>query len=140
MSRVKLRRFHIDVFYPEWSNDSILAFVEEVSKKQLILSYHAATKYRKLSRQYKRMVMDLMENVNLKESINYIFEFYSDDRNQVKKACFRFPSNDEELSDIILVISSTGKIVTIFLNKNFDPRISLDRNLYEQERIVENVI
>lgn len=127
----KLKRFHKDVFYPEWSDNSIDEFTKPLDGNPLILSYHAnRDKYRYLPRRYKRIIRNILETVKLNNYKDTIFEFYSDGNNRIKKACFRFPTDVE--SDIIMVISSTGKVVTIFLNRNFDPKISLDRNLYEQ--------
>lgn len=135
---LKLKRYHKDVWYPEWTNNSIDEFIKSLSGCRLILSYHANGKYRNFSRQYRRLIRGIIETINLNELKDSIFEFYANKDNVVKKACFRIQTDVE--SDIILVISSTGKVVTIFLNKNFDPHISLDRNLYEQEGEKENVI
>lgn len=130
MSRPKLDRYHIDIYIPSWANESIVEFSKLVSQKKLICSYHATKKYERMNKEYKRMVRKLIKNVNLELSIDYIFEFYAKDR-EIKKICYRFPQPELE-SDIILVIAQSGKIVTIFLNKNFDPHISLQRDLYIQ--------
>lgn len=134
----KLHRFHINVFIPEWSRGAIQEFTNNLSGKKLVCSYHASKKYERFSREYKKAFLNLVKTIDLELSIDYIFEFYSNNKNQIKKVCYRFPMPDLE-SDIILVISSTGKIVTIFLNKNFDPHISLGYSLYEKGDI-ENVV
>lgn len=127
---LKLKRYHKDIWYPEWADNSINEFIKSLSGYRLILSYHATGKYRNFSRQYRKLIREILETINLEEHKDSIFEFYTNNENVVKKACFRIQTDVE--SDIILVISSTGKVVTIFLNKNFDPHISLDRDLYEQ--------
>lgn len=128
---MRLKRFHVDIYCPEWSRDSILEFTRNLSGKQLICSYHATKKYNSFSRIYKKVIRDLLETLDLELSIDYIFEFYANDK-EVKKVCYRFPIPDLE-SDIVFVISSNAKIVTIFLNRNFDPHVSLDDSLYEKE-------
>jgi hypothetical protein len=136
---MKLSRYHIDVFVPEWSRNSILEFTKALSGKQLVCSYHATRKYRNMSREYQRVIRDLIATLDLELSIDYIFEFYANNKNEIKKVCYRFPMPELE-SDIIFVISVTGKIVTIFLNKNFDPHISLDKNLYTKGEKIESSI
>lgn len=127
----RLHRFHIDIYCPEWSREAILQFTKELSGKQLVCSYHATKKYDSFSRQYKKVIKDLLKTIDLELSIDYIFEFYTNEKNEVKKVCYRFPMREELDSDVIFVISATGKVVTIFLNRNFDPHVSLDKNLYE---------
>lgn len=128
----KLKRFHLDVFCPEWAIDSIDEFTKALIGKQLICSYHATKKYKSFSREYKHSILNLIEDINLELCKDYIFEFYTNDKKEVKKVCYRFPMRGELESDVILVISSTGRIVTMFLNRNFDPHVSLDISLYEK--------
>lgn len=127
----RLHRFHVDIYCPEWSREAILQFTKELSGKQLVCSYHATKKYDSFSRQYKKVIRDLLKTIDLELSIDYIFEFYANERNEVKKVCYRFPMREELDSDVIFVISATGKVVTIFLNRNFDPHVSLQKDLYE---------
>lgn len=135
---MKLLRFHKDLFYPKWYNESIEVFTKNLAEKQLICSYHATKKYESFSRQYKKAIRDILKNVDLESSKDFIFEFCANDKNEIKKACYRFPT-PELGSDVIFVISSNAKVVTIFLNRNFDPHVSLDTSLYEKGEI-ENVI
>lgn len=132
---MKLKRFHKDIYYPNWTDNSIALFTKSLVGKQLVCSYHATKKYNNLSRQYKKVIRDLLRTLDLELSREYIFEFYTNIDNELKKACYRFPLREELGSDIIFVISSTGKIVTIFLNRNFDPHVSLDSSLYEKGEI-----
>jgi hypothetical protein len=127
----KLRRFHKDIFYPDWFEESIDVFTKGLDGKQLICSYHATKRYESFSRQHKKVIRDLLRTVNLEECKEYIFEFCSNDNNEIKKVCYRFPTPELE-SDIIFVISSNAKVVTIFLNRNFDPHVSLQKDLYQQ--------
>lgn len=132
----KLHRFHIDVYCPEWARESLLNFSNMLKGYKLVCSYHATRKYKLLSRTYKKAVKTLLENLDISDEMNldYVFEFYADNNNFIKKVCYRFPQTEVE-SDIILVISSTGKVVTMFLNRNFDPQISLNKELYEKGNI-----
>lgn len=129
----KLKRYHKDIYCPEWFNNSIDEFTKNLEGKQLVCSFHATKKYQSFSRLYKKVIRDLLRTINLELIKEYIFEFYSNDKNELKKVCYRFPLRDELGSDIIFVISSNAKIVTIFLNRYFDPHVSLDSDLYEKE-------
>lgn len=128
----KLERYHLQVFVPPWYDEKLEEFSKMLSSLRLVCSYHATKKYSKMSRQYKRLIKYLLETftINSEESKSLVFEFYSDDKNNIKKVCYRFPTELD--SDIIFVVSSTGKIVTIYLNKGFDPHITLDKRLYKQ--------
>jgi hypothetical protein len=130
----KLHRFHVDIFYPDWFEESLKGFIDKLSSKQLVCSYHATKKYDSFSKEYQKVIRDLLSTITINEELNkYIFEFAANDNNEIKKVCYRFPMSGELRCDIIFVVSSTGKLVTIFLNKNFDPHVSLDRSLYEMQ-------
>lgn len=140
---MKLKRFHKDVYCPTWTWDSINLFCNGLKGIKLQHSYHSLNKLKKLRRKQKRAVEKLLENLDISDSIylDYVFEFYANKDNEVKKVCFRFPMKDLD-HDIILVISHLGKIVTIYLNDNFDSHPMLDKYLYEQgekENVEHNV-
>jgi formyltetrahydrofolate hydrolase len=130
----KLHRFHKDICFPDWFEESIKLFNNKLSNKQLICSYHATKKYDNFSREYQKVIRDLLSTTTISEELNkYIFEFAANkDTHEIKKVCYRFIMNELKC-DVIFVVSSTGKVVTMFLNKNFDPHISLDRSLYEMQ-------
>jgi hypothetical protein len=129
----KLKRFHIDIFYPDWFEESLVKFNEKLHDKQLVCSYHATKKYDNFSREYKRVIRDMLETTRItNDDLNkYIFEFAANiEKKEIKKICFRFPISELKC-DIIFVVSSNAKVVTMFLNKGSDPHTNLDRSLYE---------
>ena len=130
----KLLRYHIDIFVPDWARESILEFCKILSQNKLKYSYHATNKLRGMKKEYKLAIKNLIKNLDLGDEINldYIFEFYTNKDNITKKVCYRFPLKELE-SDVILVISSTGKVVTIYLNGNHDKHRSLKIENYEKE-------
>lgn len=128
----KLLRYHIDIYIPDWGRDAILQFCKLLSQNKLKYSYHANNKLRGMKKEYRVIIKNLLKNLNLEDELNldYVFEFYANKNNIVKKVCYRFPTELD--SDVILVISSTGKIVTIYLNGNHDGHKNLKTEIYEK--------
>lgn len=137
---MKLKRYHIDIYCPDWTRKSILEFIGGLKEIKLKYSYHANHKILKMGKKYKNIVKTLINQLIISDEIylDYVFEFYARNEN-IKKVCYRFPMKDLD-TDIILVISDKGKIVTIYLNDNFDKHFSLNKSLYEQRpQVKENI-
>lgn len=130
---MKLKRYHIDIFCPEWTRDSILEYISLFKDKKLKYSYHALKKLDRMKDKYRRIIRGLIRNINFSDELylDYVFEFYTDNQNIVRKLCYRFPMVNLD-TDVIIITSITGKIVTIYLNDNFDKHHSLDVSKYEQ--------
>jgi len=134
---MKLKRYHIDIYCPEWSRNSILSFSKSLEGIKLRLSFHAKNKIRSMKRKYRVPTKATLKIINLSDELymDYIFEFYANYKNQVKKVCYRIPIKDLD-SDLIIVVSSSGKIVTVYLNNNFDGHHALKEELYEKKEIL----
>ena len=135
---MKLNRYHIDVYCPPWTRDSILAFCKNINGVKLLNSYHSSNKIRRMKRKYRVYTKELIKTVDISNELylDYVFEFYANSKNEVKKVCYRIPMIGLD-SDLILVISSTGKIVTVYLNNNFDGHNELKKELYEKGELNE---
>lgn len=136
-----LRRFHKEVYFPDWANDEIAKFSRLLSGVKLIYSYHANEKLRKTKARFRRAIKEYITKLNITDEdlLQYIFEFYTNKDNIVKKVCYRIPFKELEI-DVIIVISSSSKIVTIYINNNFGDYSPLNSNLYEKQEGVENEI
>jgi hypothetical protein len=136
---MKLHRYHVEIYCPEWARDSILEFCKLLAENKLKYSYHANNKLKGMKKEYKLAIKNLVKNLDLGDELylDYVFEFYANNQNIVKKVCYRFPMRDLEF-DVILIISSTGKIVTIYLNGNFDKHRTLNIDNYEKEIKIES--
>lgn len=128
----KLLRYHKDVYFPLWSYNSIRVFWDKMIEEKVILftSYHAKKKMDRMKGKYRSATKKIMaDGFFSEENLKYIFEFYANDKKVVKKICVRMPLIDGEV-DIIIVISAIGKVITVYLNNNFDNHNELDRSLY----------
>lgn len=132
---MKLDRYHVDVHCPPWSREAILTFSESLKNQKLKYSFHARNKIRNLPRKQRSVVKLLVKNLNLFDELflDYVFEFYANKNNIVKKVCYRIPLMELEY-DVIFVISSTGKIVTIYINNRDDKHAFLDESIYMKEK------
>lgn len=139
--KAKLKRFHIEIYCPDWARESILNFCKSLSDDKLKYSYHATNKLKNMRKEYKSAIKNLVKNLDLGDELylDYVFEFYANDLKEVKKVCYRFPMKELE-SDVILIISSTGRIVTIYLNGNHDKHRNLKVENYEQGEKIESTI
>lgn len=135
---MKLKRYHINLYCPPWTRDSALKFIESLKDIKLIYSYHAKTKLAKMNSKYKSIVKNLIKEIDFSDEqwLDYVFEFSANGSNIIKKICYRFPITGLD-SDVIFVISNAGKIVTIYLNDNFDKHHSLNESNYEKGDINE---
>lgn len=135
---MKLKRFHSDIFFPENTRENILRFGEYLKGIKLKYSYHALVKLSRLKNKEKKAIHLMIRNFDVSNEDNhrYIFEFYASKEMEVKKVCFRVPLPEID-SDVILVISSTARIVTLYINNNPNNHRDLNLSLYEKEFVNE---
>lgn len=129
----KTKRFHREIFFPDWAEDSIEAFIETAwARNSITISTHALEKVIDYGFYYgKHFLKFLLKSVR-KNSVDSskVFEFYAVDHT-IKRACFRF-SFEEFSTDIVLVISLDGVIVTVYTTNRADSHKTLDTKLYEK--------
>jgi hypothetical protein len=68
---------------------------------------------------------------DLKLQAENIFEYYTDEKN-ITKICYRISYING--LDLILVISNTKELITIYINTADDEHITLDKTLYTQKK------
>lgn len=135
MNRRRLRRYHKDIFFPVWYETSLENFIGKISESGPIsFSYHSVGKMISYVGEYgtvlwKKFSKIITNNVLDKQKI---FEFYSDANTEVKKACFRYPIENLPV-DLIMVISDTGVVITVYLTNREDNHESMNRNLYDRK-------
>lgn len=131
---MKLKRYHISIYVPEWGRKSVQEFCSKLVDEKLEYSYHANQKLKRMSKKYRLAVHNLIKSINISDKIllDYVFEFYTNEENIVKKVCFRFPMLNLDI-DFILVVSDKGTVVTVYLNGELDRHRSLKEGLYEKE-------
>ncbi len=132
-SRKRLKRFHRDIYFPDWGKQSLNYYLGEILHNgSLTFSLHALEKIVDYSFDYgKNLFKYLVKVVDRKNfDIENVFEFYSNGET-VKKACFRYSFSDFPV-DLIAVISSDGVVITVYVTNKGDNHTTFDKNLYER--------
>lgn len=128
--RKRLKRYHRDIFFPDWTEVSVKRFIDGIlSGKSITYSLHATEKLIDYSILFgKTVLLKALRQVPLE--LGNIFEFYAVGE-EIKKACFRF-SFDEIPVDLTLVISTDGVVITLYVSNKGDNHTTLDKKLYER--------
>lgn len=131
MKQRKLKRYHREIFFPEWAEGGLEIFVSTILKKgSLTFSLHAMDKSVDYCVTYgKNLFLETLKKIPLE--FKNIFEFRSVGE-EIRKACFRY-SLEELPVDIVLVISSDGVVITIYLINKGDNHATLNKKLYERK-------
>jgi len=130
----KLKRYHSEIYFPNWTNKSFVTFVDGIhAHGSITFSLHAVERAWEYGVDYGRNLIKFLSRT-IREDVlknGSIFEFYATDE-EIHKACFRISSEDSPV-DLVLVISSDGVVVTVFVIKKDDNHSTLDENLYERK-------
>lgn len=130
----KVKRYHKDIFFPEWSEESIKIFLSTLRKKKsLSITVHCLGKVVEYCFEYGRQMLKYLLKSVRKSYLepSAIFEFYAIEQ-EVTKICVRF-SFESFPVDLVLVISADGTIITVFTTNKGDFHGSLDTSLYERK-------
>src|SRR5574339_373240 len=96
LKRKNLRRYHRDVFFPDWSEESIDDFLEEVRKNgSVTFSMHALEKIMDATIKHgKNFFYNLVKSIRMNSLVKEnIFEFRAIGQ-KIRKACFRIQSDE----------------------------------------------
>lgn len=130
----KVKRFHRGVYFPEWTEESLDSFLQEVLQTGYItFSAHALKRTVEYTDEHgKSFLRFLLKCVKRNAlSIQNVFEFYSVEE-YIKKVCFRC-STEELPVDLVLVISRDATVITVFVVNRGDNHETMDKTLYEKE-------
>lgn len=130
MNKKKIKRYHREIFFPDWAEESLKTYVKGVlSKTPLTYSIHALDKAINYAMNYGRIaLLDALKSVYLES--DKVFEFYAV-KEEIKKTCFRF-SPETLPVDIVMVISADGVVITMYVINQGDNHTTLDKRLYER--------
>lgn len=128
----RVKRFHRDINFPDWTQNSLEEYLQEISQNGYItFSAHAVEGVVEYTQEYGRNLLRFILRSVKRNSLNLldVFEFYATDM-KVKKACFRC-SSEKIPVDVVLVISRDATVITVYVANKGDNHATLDRNLYE---------
>lgn len=116
-----MKRYHKKVYFPD--TEALNAFNDDLNNVNWTYSNHCLNhlKHRVINL---NNVLQFIKYLKLKSE--WIFEYYKTEK--IIKACYRIPYNE---MDLILVISSSKTIITIYLNSRDDKHYTLNRSLYQ---------
>jgi hypothetical protein len=118
-------RYHIKVFMPYNIKNTLKDFNDNINMLKWQYSEHCIDNLKNRVYNIKDILLFISQ---LKLDYNDIFELYTNDKNEIIKACYRIISH--AIFDLILVISNSKKIITLYANSKDDEHITLNKNLY----------
>jgi len=120
-------RYNKKVYIPETDIPKLNALTDILNGKNWRYSSHAIdnVKYRTYN------VKDTLLFIKgVKLEAENIFEYYTE-ADAITKICYRIPYING--MDLIIVISATKELITIFINSKDDLHYTLDKNIYTQK-------
>ena len=119
-----INRYHIKVYTEKKHLEAINGLTDKFNTMSWTYSSHAIDniKYRMINISE---VLTFIKSLHLKSE--YIFEYYIDNDIPLK-ICYRIPYKNG--LDIILIVSNTKKLITIYINKSDDNHYTLKTELY----------
>lgn len=120
-------RYHKKVYFPEQDISRLKDLTYTLNNK-----YWRASKHCLDNLKYRTIIQEdiLLFIKDLKLQVENIFEYYTDEKN-ITKICYRISYING--MDLILIISNTKELITIYLNTSDDNHDTLDKNLYIQK-------
>jgi hypothetical protein len=122
-----MNRYHIKTGFEKQGEQKLQAFTDKLNRLNWIYSIHCLDnlRYRLIDR---RALLIYIKSMTL--DARTIFEYYTDANGLIWKACYRF---DWKGHAVILVVSNTKNIITIYTNAKDDDHVTLNTNLYIKE-------
>lgn len=119
-------RYHKNVYFSLKHQDEIIAFTYALNNKSWRFTSHCLdnTKLRTLNIE---QLLYFIKN-DLRLNSDDVFEIYTDDKDNIVKACYRIIFN--HVWDFILVLDKNKTIITIYINSKDDKHETLRRELY----------
>ena len=129
-----VKRFHKDIFFPEWSTTRYGEFLDKLrTNLPLSFSVHAVGKILDYRDEYGNRVWKSILNIIRNSQIysGELFEFYWDGE-RIYKVCLRFPCENLPF-DVVMVISLNATIITLYITRTEDTHKSMNKNLYSRK-------
>ena len=120
-----MNRYHIKLGFEAGHISQLKELTEQLNNRAFSYSEHCLDnlKYRFLDL---KGILFFIKGIELKAE--HIFEYY-EESGKIIKLCYRITYDN--LQDIILVVTSEKKIVTIYINSVGDNHITLKKELYK---------
>ena len=120
-------RYHKKVYMPDTDIKKLNALVDTLNGKNWRYSIHAIDNIKYRTYDIKATLLFIK---GLILDVKNIFEYYAE-AEKITKICYRIPYING--MDLIIVISDTKELITIFINSQDDNHVTLDKNIYTQK-------
>jgi len=120
-------RYHKEVFWPEDTQEKLLILCDTFKSLDYSFASHCIDRIKTRGLKDVENVLTWLKSQALRPKD--VFEVYIEAGN-VLKACFRLNYNSQE--DLILVINSSKKIITLYFNSSYDKHNTLKASLYNR--------
>jgi len=117
-------RYHKKVYFPTQDKDKLIALTYTLNRLQWQYSKHCIDNIKLKALDLSQLLYWIKNEAWLDYS--QIFEYYID--KDIYKICYRVPYN--KAVDIILVLTTNKKIVTIYYNSKDDKHYTLKKENY----------
>lgn len=136
---MKKYKYHRDKYFPSWAGERISEFISYLHLGRLVYTEHALLKLVLFDVEIVEKINNLLDsiNLNLREReedrlFESTFEFVVTENFQIEKICTRLKLEGTKF-DVVFVISSAGRIITLFLNQTDDQHTTLNLEEYSGE-------
>ncbi len=121
-----MKRYHIKVFTKAQHQDKLISFTYKLNNMQWKYTSHCLDNLKLRALDLKQLLYWIKTELRL--DYNDIFEFYTDDFDNIIKVCYRIPYN--KTIDVILVIGHNKQIITLYYNSKNDKHYTLRKEIY----------
>lgn len=119
-------RYHKEVYFSNKHKEDIISFTFKLNNKDWLYTNHCLDNLKLRILDLKQLLYYIKNQLKLNS--DDIFEFYTDDKDNILKACYRISYN--HIYDVILVIGHNKEIITIYINEKSDKHETLKKYLY----------
>ena len=121
-----MNRYHIKVFTKSEHTDKLISFTYKLNNMKCKYTSHCLNNIK--SRSFDLQQFFYWIKTELILDYNNIFEFYTDDFDNIIKVCYRVSYNKS--IDIILVLGINKQIITMYYNSKNDKHSTLRKEAY----------
>jgi len=119
-------RFHKNVYFSSKHQDDIIVFTYALNGKAWRFTSHCLDNAKLRTLNLEQLLYFIKNELRLNS--DDVFEIYTDENNNIVKACYRIIFN--KTWDFILVLDKNKTIITIYINSSEDTHNTLDKNIY----------
>lgn len=119
-------RYHKKIYFPQDHQEQLICFTYKLNALNWQYTKHCLDNLKLRALDLQQLLYWIKNDLQL--DCNDIFEYYTDNKDNIIKVCYRISYNKD--IDVILVIGEYKQIITIYYNSTDDIHITLKKELY----------